>query len=293
MRYVYLLAAFLCLIQRLPEPSATPGDIVIVVNVSGLTLEEAGDEPWLASPCLNPEHCYFRPLGEAASNETYPALPGGAVDMSVPYRFRSCFLLEEGALGWRPWENHYAPDASGAFARVADAEAAGCVFEEDLCRARAKELIGALLAADPDCRVALCCVGGAFDTRFCVNFTRDGDKLLAALYAAPGSGIGDISSALGKAGEYIERRNADERRARRAAVIVISVLREDEGLFAEQTKKEALRLSLGATLLWASPLDADAEGIFTLLGFEREAPEPLPRPTARREGAAGLEALAR
>ena len=292
MRYIYLLAAFLCLIQRLPAPSATPGDIVIVVNVSGLTPRGGGDEPLAPSPCLNPSTATSGRRG-GRLNETYPALPGGAVDMSVPYRFRSCFLLEEGALGWRPWENHYAPDASGAFARVADAEAAGCVFEEDLCRARAKELIGALLAADPDCRVALCCVGGAFDTRFCVNFTRDGDKLLAALSAAPGSGIGDISSALGKAGEYIERRNADERRARRAAVIVISVLREDEGLFAEQTKKEALRLSLGATLLWASPLDADAEGIFTLLGFEREAPEPLPRPTARREGAAGLEALAR
>ncbi len=288
MRLVYVLIATLLLLVSLPAPTA-PKDVVLVVNVSGLTLEEAGDEPWLATPCLNPEHCYFRPLGEAASNETYPALPGGAVDKSVAYRFRLCFLLEEEAIGWRPWENHYAPDAAGAFARVADAKAAGCIFEQDLCRERARELIAVLLAAAPDCRVALCCVGGAFDTRFCVNFTRDEDKLLSALYAAPGSGVGDISSALEKAGEYIGRRNADERRARKAAVVVISVAEEDEGLFEKRTKEEALRLSLGTTLLWASPLEADGETIFTLLGFVRKAQALPPRPTFPCTEAGGSE----
>ncbi|HWQ58496.1 MAG TPA: hypothetical protein VN540_05705 [Clostridia bacterium] len=290
MRIVAMLIATLILLQGPLAAAPHAKDIVLVVNVSGLTLEEAGDEPWLASPCLNPEHCYFKPRAEASSGETYPASPGGEVDLSAPYRFRACFLLEEEALGWRPWENHYALTASGAYARVADPETAGCYCERDLCRALARELIEALLASDSGCRIALCCVGGPFDTRFCVNFTRDEEKLLAALYAAPGSGIGDASAALAKAGEYIERRNADQRRTRPAAVVALSVAREDEGVFGERTQKEAQRLMEGAALVWASPLETDGEELIALLGFAAEAAHP-PLPIFPRAGGTGRLSL--
>lgn len=288
MRLLYaLLASTLTLGQLLCAQPSRAKDIVLVVDVSGMKPMEAGDEPWLMSPCLNPAHRYYKPFEAASSGATYPANRGDAVNASVEYRFGTCFLLEEGAVGWRPWENHYAYDASGALARIEDPEGAGCVYASDLARALARQLIERLLAEDPLCRVALCCVGGPFDTRFCVNFTRDEEKLLSALYAAPPSGIGDPSAALDKAGEYIARRRADERRARRAAVVVLSVDTLEEGMFAERAKEEALRLKESAALVWSSPLEADAEEILRLLGLAARVREAAPaRPSPRLPRAA-------
>ncbi len=283
MMHLFLCALFLL---RLPTPVAPPQDIVIVVDTSGMTLEEAGDEPWLSVPCLNPAHHYYKPQVQADSGATYPQSPSGEVDTSVEYRFRSCFLLEEEALGWRAWENHFAYDESGALVRITDPEASGCVYAPEMNRALARALIEALLKANPNCRIALCCVGGPFDTRFCVNFTREGEKLLSALYAASPSGIGDRSSALAKAGEYMERRRADERRARPVTVVVLSVEGEDEGLYAARAKEEALRLKMDATLLWFSPLETDAGDILTLLGYQDTLLlefQAQPSPSARRE----------
>jgi hypothetical protein len=278
MHTIYALMAACMLLGLSPAPSDQARDIVIVVDVSAMTSDQAGDEPWLASPCLNPAHHYYKPRNEAESDSTYPASSGEDVDASVEYPFRSCFLLEEEAVGWRPWENHFAYDDSGALVRITDPESAGCVYASDLCRALAAEMIGQILGDHPECRVALCCVGGPFDTRFCVNFTRDEEKLVNALYAAPPSGIGDPSTALNKAGEYLQRRNADERRARAAAVVVISVGGEGDGLYAERTKKEALRLIESAALIWVSPLEAQGKDILSILGFEGDTPVLRPRP---------------
>lgn len=273
---MFFAAAF-ALNGSLAMRSDEPRDIIVIVDTSGMTPEEAGDEPWLASPCLNPCHHYYRPLFTENTDATYPASIGTQADTSVDYRFTSCFLLEKEAVGWRPWENHYRYDETGAPVRIAQTGQEGdCVYADDLCRTLAVGLIAELLADNPDCRVALCCVGGPFDTRFCVNFTRDEEKLVNALYAAPPSGIGDISTALVKAEEYLQRRNADERRARSAAVIVLCVDEIGDGLYVKRAQKEALRLMENAALIWASPLDVQAEDILRLLGTDRRTTAASP-----------------
>ncbi len=289
MRIFCMLLAALLLQGGLLAPEKA-ADVVVVVDVSGMTLEEAGSEPWLASPCLNPAHVYLRLAGIASSGESYPA-GAGVSDVQRKYHFRTCFLLEEEALGWRPWECHYEIDSSGAPVKITDAQAAGCIFASQEARVSAANLIAALLEENAARRVALCCVGGPYDERFCVNFTRDEEKLLTVLWAAPASGIGDVSSALHKAGEYLERRGAHERRARAATVIVLCAQGVEEGPFAARAKEEALRLSKAATLLWVSPLEI--EQVRKFLGFPaREAPAP-PQPSGPRAAGREPKVLAR
>ena len=282
MRTIYVLLAACMLLGLSPGPSGQARDIVIIVDVSAMRPEQAGEEPWLASPCVNPAHHYYKPCADANSDLSYPASPAEEVDASVEYRFCSCFLLEEDAVGWQPWKNHFAYNEAGAIVRITDPQSAGCVYASDLCRALAADLIEKILASHPECRIALCCVGGPFDTRYCVNFTRDEEKLVNALYAASPSGIGDPSTALCKADEYLQRRNADERRTRAATVVVLSIEREGDGLYAERAKEETLRLLESAALVWVSPLEADAWAMLSILGIEGDTPVPRHLPISPR-----------
>lgn len=293
MRMICLVFTALFLLQS--QPSRQAQDVVLVVDVSGMTQEEAGAEPWLAAPCLNPAHHYYFPAGAATSEETYPAR-SGAPDTAREYRFQTCFLLEAAAVGWRPWENHYRLDETGKPVTITNPDEEGCIFLASVARARAEELIHALLAEAPARRVALCCVGAPGDERFCVNFTRDAEKLVTALYAAPASGLGDVSSALNKAGEYLARRRADDRRARAALVIVLADEMGVENPLAPRAYEEARRLEESAALLWVSPFEADLSEIM-------EQAAALPAPGARGEappstiypdeGSRGLSARAR
>ncbi len=268
MRMICLIFTALFVLQS--QPSRQAQDVVLVVDVSGMTQEQAGGEPWLAAPCLNPAHHYYPPAGAATTSETYPSRIG-APNTAREYRFQTCFLLKAEASGWRPWENHYRLDENGKPIKIENPGDEGCIFFASAARARAQELIHALLANAPARRVALCCVGAPGDERFCVNFTRDEEKLVTALYAAPASGLGDVSGALCKAEEYLSRRRADDRRSRAALVIVLADEIGQENPFAPRIEEQARRLTESAALLWVSPLEAGLSQI-----MEKAAALPAP-----------------
>lgn len=220
MRLICCMAALVALLLRAFMPRALPVDIAVIVDISGLEGEEALDEPWLASPCVNPAHCYLRPLSVRGTGETYPASEDGTGYAQGEYRFCRAFIFEAAARGWRPWEEHFEKLENGAYAHVT--AGVGCVSARGLCIENAAALIAGLVACAPSCRVALCPAGERFDTRFAVNFTRDTEKLTNALYAAEPSAWADMETAKDKAAEYFARRSADSRRTRRTLTVIVT-----------------------------------------------------------------------
>lgn len=188
---VLMLACFAGASARAEQGSGV--DVILLMDASAMTvLGGLGEEePWLACPCLNPEHFYLKPVAvdaqQTAACVTFPdaaPLPKGqtarAGELSVydemlgawvalsparEYRFCHSFLSEPEARGWQPWQYHFMRDGSGAPVRIAHGAACGCFGREEAAKALARALAEAVLTAGGENRVAFCAFGEAGSSR--------------------------------------------------------------------------------------------------------------------------------
>ena len=143
---------FALLFGSVPAQAAGEGvDVILLLDASSMAeLGGAAEgEPWLACPCLNPEHFYLKPAavndaalragvtfpaaktlaeGQAAGADevaVYDETTGGWVALSTAreYRFSHSFLSEPEAHGWQPWRYHFTRDAEGTLVRIKEGEA--------------------------------------------------------------------------------------------------------------------------------------------------------------------------
>ena len=136
--FVLMLACFAGASARAEQGSGV--DVILLMDASAMTvLGGLGEEePWLACPCLNPEHFYLKPAAadaqQLAAGVTFPdaaPLPKGqtaragelcvydemlgawvALSLAQEYRFCHSFLSEPEARGWQPWQYHFMRDGS-------------------------------------------------------------------------------------------------------------------------------------------------------------------------------------
>lgn len=243
-----LLACHICALARAAEPGGV--DVILLMDASAMTALSgaAAEEPWLACPCLNPEHFYLKPVAvdaeEAAAGATFPrAAPlaageaAGAGELSVydeavgawvalslerEYRFCHSFLSEPEAHGWQPWRYHFTRDENGAPVRIACSEACSCFGREQAAKALARMLAAAVLAENGENRVAFCAFGEAGSSRWSCPLTGTLADVLACIDASPVQRGGDHAAGLARALRLLNRRPLSERIRRRAAVVVLS-----------------------------------------------------------------------
>lgn len=263
----WLSALLACLPLHVAHAGTGGVDVILLMDASQMTeLRDAdADEPWLACPCLNPEHFYLKPVavdaGEVEMGVTFPraaplaegqeAVPGEipvfdealgawvALSLTQEYRFFHSFLSEEQAHGWQPWRYHFTRDASGASVRIAQGEECGCFGREETAKSLASMLAASVLAADAENRVAFCAFGAAGSSRWSCPLTGSLEEVLACMDASPVQRGGDHAAGLARALRILNRRPLSERLARRAVVIVIS---GGEAFPAANTQR-ALRLA--------------------------------------------------
>ena len=245
---VLMLACFAGASARAEQGSGV--DVILLMDASAMTvLGGLGEEePWLACPCLNPEHFYLKPVAvdaqQTAACVTFPdaaPLPKGqtarAGELSVydemlgawvalsparEYRFCHSFLSEPEARGWQPWQYHFMRDGSGAPVRIAHGAACGCFGREEAAKALARALAEAVLTAGGDNRVAFGAFGEAGSSRWSCPLTESLADVLACIDASPVQRGGDHAAGLARALRLLNRRTVSQRLGRRAAVVVLS-----------------------------------------------------------------------
>ena len=242
---------FALLFGSVPARAAGEGiDVILLLDASSMAeLGGAAEgEPWLACPCLNPEHFYLRPaaVNDAAlrAGVTFPAAEtladgqtagadevavydetaGGWVALSTAreYRFSHSFLSEQEAHGWQPWCYHFMRDAEGVPVRIKEGEACGCFGRLEAGKALARALAATVLAENAGNRVAFAAFGEAGSSRWSCPLTGALPDVLACIDASPVQRGGDHAAGLARALRLLNRRPLSERLGRRAVVVVIS-----------------------------------------------------------------------
>lgn len=214
-------------------------DVVLIVDWAD-TPPEAEDAPWLAWPCMNPEHRYYKPLEtQGRAGDTFPG--GGEPDTTVRYGLIRRFLLEAGARGWRPWENHY-QYKNGAWYPIADPAAAGCYGREETARSAAEAIMGGLMENSGGVRIGLIAVGPPGDARWDCGLTGEKEPLLFALADMPCQVVRDRSGALIRAAAMLNRRRGEEAE-RPAFAVLLSGGESDRGPYEWRARAAAALLT--------------------------------------------------
>lgn len=254
MRMVHLIAIVLIgpLLMRFAGEEQGSDYIIIMDAAEG----DNADCPWQSYACPNPEHFYLKPLAvdetAASLGAEYPPAATGEADDTPELRFSGRFVSDEGARGFQPWNWHFTRDGEGKAVRIEN-----CAGQRTAAvRAIAEALITEILRGG-DNRIALLSFLSEDDTRFSMNFTRDREALSALVDAVPETALADRSTALEKAEAYLERRPADDKRAREAIVIIVSGAESDRPEYDALAKESALRLSGSARIIFVSVMNGD------------------------------------